>query len=184
MRSGLLVLCISGLLGSENAGAQASANCSTNAPASIELRDQFDAPQRLSFPATNVVVLTIADRKGSEEVDGWIAALKPLYVGRVDFRGLADVGGVPGLFQGRLRQKFQEKHKHPVMMDWSGKTCAQFGYQRGVANLLVIDCDGWIRARFRGHASPAAVAEACAALEAAHASVDAKPSADRPQTGQ
>ena len=37
----------------------------TNAPSSIELHDQFDAPQTLSFPATNVTLLTIADKKGS-----------------------------------------------------------------------------------------------------------------------
>ena len=38
----------------------------TNAPACIELRDQFDSPQRLTFPATNLVVLTIADKTGAE----------------------------------------------------------------------------------------------------------------------
>ena len=63
----------------------------TNAPACIALHDQYDAPQKLSFPTTNITVLTIADRKGSEKVDGWIAALKPRYAGRIDLRGLADI---------------------------------------------------------------------------------------------
>ena len=48
----------------------------SHAPASIELRDQYDAQQRLTFPTPNVVVLTIADKKGSEQIDGWVAALK------------------------------------------------------------------------------------------------------------
>ena len=154
--------------------AQEPAFGSTNAPSCVELRDQFDTPQRLSFPTTNVIVLTIADRKGSEEVDAWIASLKPLYSGRVDFRGLANVAGVPGLLQAKVRRKFQETHKYPVMMDWSGAACAQFGYQRDVANILIIDRRGSILARLRGSATYAAVAAARAALEAALAPTDRK----------
>ena len=56
-----------------------------HAPASIELRDQYDATQRLAFPATNVVVLTIADSKGSDQIDGWVEALKARYAGRKNF---------------------------------------------------------------------------------------------------
>ncbi|MGA3269252.1 MAG: hypothetical protein ABSE16_20850 [Verrucomicrobiota bacterium] len=40
----------------------------TSAPSSIQLHDQFDAPQKLSFPATDVTLLTIADKKGSEHI--------------------------------------------------------------------------------------------------------------------
>ena len=110
-----------------------------HAPACIELRDQYDAPQRLAFPATNVVVPTIADKKGSEQIDGWVAALKSRYAKRIELRGLADVGGVPGLFRGKVRKNFQESRTYPVMMDWSGKICAQLGFQPGLANVLVID---------------------------------------------
>ena len=160
------------LLGGVATEAGESARFPTKAPSNTELRDQFDAPQRLSFPATNVVVLTIADRKGAEEVDGWIAALKPLYAGRVDFRGLAQVAGVPGLFHAKVRARFQETRKYPVMLDWSGNVCAEFGYQPGTANILIIDREGRIRARLSGRASPAAVASARAALEAALSSAD------------
>ena len=139
----------------------------TNAPARIELRDQFDTPQTLAFPTTNVTVLTIADKKGSEQVDGWIAALKPNYAGRVELRGLADVGGAPGFVQDRIRKKFQETRKHPVMMDWSGKVCAQFGYKKDVANILVLGRDGVIHARFAGATNGAVLAKAHAALDQA-----------------
>ncbi len=167
MKFPLIVLVLNLLLVCENTGAQPSTGSSTNAPSCIELRDQFDKPHRLSFPTTKVMVLTIADRKGSEEVDGWIAALKPLYAGRVDFRGLANVGGVPGLFQAKVRRKFQETRNYPVMMDWTGVACAQFGYQRDVANILVIDHNGYIRTRISGSASSAAVAAVRVALDAA-----------------
>ena len=162
------------LLGGVATEAGESARFTTNAPSSVELRDQYDAPQRLSFPATNVVVLTIADRKGAEEVDGWIAALKPLHAGRVEFRGLADVAGVPRLFHAKVRARFQETRKYPVMLDWSGNVCAEFGYQFGTANILIIDREGRIRARLSGTASPAAFVSARVALEAALSSANAK----------
>jgi hypothetical protein len=143
------------------------------APASIELRDQYDALQRLTFPATNVVVLTIADKKGSEQIDGWVAALKARYAGRLDIRGLADVGGVPVAWRGKMRKKFQETRRHPVMMDWSGTNCARFGFQPGVANVLVIERDGTIGARLTGPVRDAALREAFAAADIALVGIDA-----------
>jgi hypothetical protein len=137
----------------------------TDAPARIELRDQFEAAHKLTFPTTNVTLLTIADRNGAAQVDAWIAALKPRYGGRVAIHGLADVGGVPGFVQGRVRKGFQETRKHPVMLDWSGRVCAQLGYQRDVANILVLDRNGVIQARFTGAATSAAVALVSAALD-------------------
>ena len=124
----------------------------TNAPARIELHDQYDAPQILSFPTTNITVLTIADRKGSEQVDGWIAVLKPRYAGRIELRGLADVRGVPWFLRGKIGKRFQEARQYPVMMDWSGKVCAQLGYQQGLANILILDHRGNVLGRFTGDA--------------------------------
>lgn len=131
----------------------------SHAPASIELRDQYDAPQRLTFPATNVVVLTIADKKGSEQIDGWVAALKAYYAGRIELRGLAEVGGVPGFLRGKVRKNFQETRPYPVMMDWSGTNCAAFNYQKNVANVLLIGRDGAILGRFTGPASKQTIAK-------------------------
>ena len=131
----------------------------SQAPASIELSDQYDTPQRLTFPATNVVVLTIADKKGSEQIDGWVAALKARYAGRIELRGLAEVGGVPGLLRSKVRKKFQETRTYPVMMDWSGTNCAAFHYQKNVANILLIGRDGAILGHFTGPASEQTMAK-------------------------
>ena len=139
----------------------------THAPASIELQDQYEAAQKLSFPTTNLTLLTIADKKGSEQVAGWMTALNPRFGTRIAIRGLADLGGAPGFVQGRIRRAFRESQKFPVMLDWSGKVCAQIGYQHGVANLLLIGRDGVIHARFTGVATTAAIAEAAATLEKA-----------------
>lgn len=161
----ILITTTVGLLLWRNANAGESTGLATNAPACIELRDQFDSPQKLSFPTTNITLLTIADKKGSAQVDGWIAALKPRCDERIAIRGLADVGGAPGFVQGRIRKGFQESRKYPVMLDWSGKVCAQFGYKKDEANVLVIDRNGSIQARFTGVANAGAVAEVGAILD-------------------
>lgn len=147
--------------------ASPAAEVPANAPALLELRDQFDMPQRLAFPGANVVVLTIADRKGSDQVAGWVAALKARYAGRIELRGLADVGGVPGLWRGKVRKHFQETRQHPVMMDWSGTNCTRFGAQRGVANLLVLARDGRVVSSQRGPASENALRTAYQAIDTA-----------------
>ena len=139
----------------------------THAPAALELRDQYDAPHRLAFPSTNVVVLTIADKKGSTQIDGWVVALKAHYAKRIDLRGLADLGSVPGFLRGRVRKSFRETLTYPVMLDWSGKVCPQFGYQSNVANVFVIARDGSIHAHAAGSAREPALQQVFAAIDAA-----------------
>lgn len=146
------------------AGAERSTR-PTNAPARIQLHDQYEAVQTLSFPTTNITVITIADKRGSEQIAGWVALLKSRYAGRIEIRGLADVGGAPGFIQGKIRRKFQESHKYPVMLDWSGEVCAKFGYEKGVANVLILDREGIIRGRSTGAANEKACADFNAALE-------------------
>jgi hypothetical protein len=127
---------------------------SGRAPATISLRDQYDHAQRLHFPGTNVIVLTIADKQGADQVDDWVAAFKPLAGETLRICGLADVSGVPGFLKNTVRRKFQEVRKYPVMLDWTGDVCARFQYHKNVANILIIDQDGVIRARFSGKATP------------------------------
>jgi hypothetical protein len=139
----------------------------TNAPSSIELRDQFDAPQTLSFPATNVTLLTIADKKGAEQVAGWITPLKQRFGKRIDIRGLADVSTVPRPLRSLVRTKFKNVHTYPVMMDWSGETVRAFTYVPEKANLLVLDRRGQILKRISGDANPKAVQELSTAIDCA-----------------
>jgi hypothetical protein len=140
---------------------------STNAPSLIELHDQFDAPQTLSFPATKITLLTIADRKGSEQIDGWLEPLKQRFGKRIDIRGLADVSTVPRPLRSLVRTKFKNVHTYPVMMDWSGETVRTFTYVPQKANLLVLDRRGQILKRISGDANAKAVHELCAAIDCA-----------------
>jgi hypothetical protein len=149
------------------ARANESEMLATNLPATIELRDQFNEPQKLSLPLTNITLLAIADKKGSDQVSDWIGALKARYSDRIDYRGLADMTGVPPFLQSTIRKQFRKTCSHPVMMDWSGKVCAQLGYRRGVSNILVLGCDGVVLARFSGPASETNLRQAVAALDSA-----------------
>lgn len=135
----------------------------------IELHDQYQKLQTLGFPTTNVTFLTIADRKGSVQVAGWITALKARHAGPIDVRGLADVGGVPFLLRGRIRKRFQESILYPVMMDWSGDVCAKFGYVEDQANVIIIDRNGSIAGRFSGTATETNLTEAFVAIDKAAA---------------
>jgi hypothetical protein len=136
-------------------------------PQKVELQDQYNIAHILSFPAPRVTLLTIADRKGSKQVAGWIEAIKPCYGERIDIWGLADCGGAPAFLRGWIRKKFQETLKYPVMMDWSGEICSQFGFEPDLVNILVIGTDGVIRVRVSGEATTAAIARITAALDQA-----------------
>ena len=137
----------------------------THVPTSIELHDQYDAPQKLSFPTTNVTVLTIADKKGSEQIDGWVVELKKRYAGHIALSGIAEVGGVPSLMQGMVRKKFQKLHTYPVMMDWSGVVVKHFNPQKDCANVFVIDAQGRILKRFSGAAGEESLRELYEAID-------------------
>jgi hypothetical protein len=131
----------------------------------IELRDQFEQPHTLEFPARKVTILTIADRKGSEQVDEWIAVLKPKYADRASIQGIAQVAGVPSFLRPRIRKRFQENQTYPVMLDWTGDICARLDFKPGVANVLIIARDGAVLGRFSGRASTPLVKEVCDLLE-------------------
>ena len=139
----------------------------TTSPACIELNDQFDALQKLSFPTTNITFLTIADHKGSEQIAGWVAPVKQRFGTRVDIRGIADVSPVPRFLRGMIRKQFQKAQAYPVMLDWSGDAVKAFTYVADEANVLVLDGHGRILKRLAGAADESSVRELCATLEAA-----------------
>ena len=118
--------------------------------APFELHDQYDIPHKISFPATNVTVMTVADKKGSEQIDGWIAPLKERYGGRIDIKGVADMSKVPGLLRSMVREQFKKRRTYPVMLDWDGPVARGFNYHKDEANVYVIDRDGHVTGHFMG----------------------------------
>jgi hypothetical protein len=127
----------------------------TNAPATIALRDQFDAAQRISFPTTNVFLFTIADEKGSEQIAAWVAPVKERFHERVEICGIADVSAVPRPLRGLVRKQFRQAQAHPVMLDWTGDTVKAFGCASDQVNVFVVEGEGRILSRVVGPASEA-----------------------------
>ena len=137
----------------------------TNAPAAISLRDQFDALQELSFPTTNVFLFTIADKKGSEQIAGWVAPVKERFHERVEICGIADVSAVPRMLRGLVRKKFRQAQTHSVMLDWTGETVKEFGCVSDQVNVFVVDGEGRILKRAVGPASEAKLRDLFSVLD-------------------
>jgi len=133
----------------------------TNAPACIQLRDQFNALQKLSFPTTNLTLLTIADRKGSKQIPGWVKPVTERFGRRVEICGIADMSSVPRPLRGLVRTQFRALQSYPVMLDWTGDAVHAFAYQPGQADILLLDQDGKILYRTRGQAAEQSVQDLC-----------------------
>jgi hypothetical protein len=119
----------------------------------FELKDQFDVPHAMAFPRTRLTVLAVADRKGSEQVGGWIAPIRERYPADLDIVGLADLGKVPFFLRGTVQGRFRKDCAHPVMLDWSGQVAKRFGYEADAASLLILHRDGTVLLRFSGAAN-------------------------------
>ena len=139
----------------------------TNAPARIELRDQFDLVRRLTFPRTNLTFLTIADKAGSEQIAAWVTPIHERFGNSIAIEGIADLSAVPRPLRGVVRRKFQKAQRYSVMLDWSGDTVKAFGALTDRANVLVLDLDGTILTRRSGKASRQAIEELGTAIEKA-----------------
>jgi hypothetical protein len=136
----------------------------TSLAASIELKDQYEKSHVISFPRGKLSVLTIADRKGSAQLEAWVQPIREKFGEQIEIHGLADVAGVPGPIRPMVREYFREKVEYPVMLDWDGAVAARYGYVRKAALVLVIDRNGEIRHRVTGAADAAKLARVYEAL--------------------
>ena len=125
----------------------------------FELTDQEVNPRTYRFPKTKVTVMTVADKKGSEQLAPWIQRIRDRYETRIDIDGIADMSSVPGILQGAVRNSFRKKLTYSVMLDWKGSVVKQFGYKKGVANIYLIDHAGRIVKQVSGPVSDAGAQE-------------------------
>ena len=119
----------------------------------LKLKDQYDRIQKLTFPRTNLTVLTVADQKGAEQIGSWIAPIKERFAQRIDYAGIADVAKAPSLLRGLVKSKFKKRYTYPVMLDWSGITVKQFGCEKDKASLFLIHRDGTVLLHMSGIAN-------------------------------
>lgn len=133
----------------------------------FELADQDETRRSYRFPKARVSVMAIADHKGSDQLAPWIERLYQRYERRIDIDGVADVSMIPAPFHGMFRRAFKKQLAYPVMLDWQGAVVGQFGYEKAVANIYVIDHHGNIVARRSGTVSDAGVRDIARAIDRA-----------------
>ena len=143
-----------------------AATAPTNRCVDFELKDQFDQSHSLKFPSAKPIVLTVADKKGSDGVAAWAHPLGVRFDERIKICGLADVSAVPKMLRGYVQGKFKKAFTHPAMLDWDGKICAGFGYEKNQPNIYLIASDGRILLHRSGPVSEAGLKEFGDAIEA------------------
>lgn len=143
----LMTLVLSAAVAPARAGAPERA-------ADFELRDQFGESLAYRFPKERVSVLVFGDRKGSEQVEGWVRPVYERYTDRIDLHGVAVLTAVPSLFHGYARRQFRKQVKYPVLLDFKGDVSKGFGYEGDRANVFVVAPDGRIAHRAAGAATP------------------------------
>ncbi len=131
----------------------------TNAPAKtvseFELEDQYETPHTVKFPKSKITVLTVADQKGSEQVNDWIRPLYQRYEKRIDIAGVADVSTVPAALRPLVRKAFKKQLDYPVMLDWGGAVSKSFGYGKNQVSVFVLGVDGTMLIHVSGKATDA-----------------------------
>jgi hypothetical protein len=110
----------------------------------FELPDQFQTNHTVTFPHPDPMILIVADKQGSEQIDGWVTALKASYTGRLDVVGVADAGGAPGWVHGMIRKSFRKKYSYPILIDWSGRLPALLHCQKDSANVYLLNRNGGV----------------------------------------
>ena len=125
----------------------------------FELTDQEAKKRSYRFPKAKVTVMTIADHKGADQLAPWIQPVYDRYRNRIDIDGVADVSMIPKMFRAMLRAAFKKELSHSVMLDWDGSVVKQFAYEKGVANIYVIDRGGRIGIQLTGSVNDEALRE-------------------------
>lgn len=133
--------------------------------AEFELKDQYDNLRSYRFPKTRITVLTFGDRKGSEQIEGWVRPLYNRYQERVEQYGVAVLNAVPRLMRGIVRSMFKSKVKYPVLLDWKGEVARSYQYESNQANVVVVDRNGRIVYRTKGPATEAELQRLYAQLD-------------------
>jgi hypothetical protein len=137
----------------------------------FELTDQEAKKRIYRFPKTKVTVMTVADRKGADQLAPWIQPVYDRYQNQIDIDGIADVSMIPKLFQPILREAFKKRLEYSVMLDWGGSVVKQFAYKKNVANIYVIDRGGRIVQRLTGAVRNEALRALFRAIDAAIADI-------------
>ena len=119
----------------------------------FSLPDQFGHTRDIKFPGEKIMLLTVADRKGAKEIETWIAPIRGRYGHDLQIEGIADVSSAPAGMHRLVRNAIREQITYPIMLDWKGDIAKSFRYQRGHANIYILNPKGQIIWQHAGPAS-------------------------------
>jgi len=122
----------------------------TSSPVSISLADQWEKPAVLNAPLDRIIILTVADRTGAEQINEWVAPLKVEFGTNVQFFAVADVSAVPGPLRGMVRRRFAKEYTYPIALDWKGTITGQLALTAKSVNLFVLDRSGTVQHKAQG----------------------------------
>ncbi len=120
--------------------------------ANFGLKDQNDKYVEVNFPSDKPVILIFVDRKGSEQIDGWVKPLYQKYQSQVYIFGVASLSGVPSYARGLVRRLIKRQTSVPVLLDWVGKISKSVACEKDKALILILNKDGTVIARDTGTA--------------------------------
>ena len=116
----------------------------------FDLTDQNARTRAYRFPKAKITAMTVADHQGSDQLAPWIQKLYDRYENRIDIDGVADVSMIPKPLRGMICEVFRKRLAYSVMLDWGGAVVKRLGYEKGVANIYVIDRRGFILKQVTG----------------------------------
>jgi hypothetical protein len=126
---------------------------------SFELEDQFGKKLSVKFPTDKVTILIFGDREGSAQIERWVRPLYGRYTNSIYIFGVAELSAAPWIARPFVRGIIKSKSRTPIMLDWSGNVSKNYGYEKGKANLFVVDKAGNIIAEKRGAATASALSD-------------------------
>ncbi|NDD64060.1 MAG: hypothetical protein EBZ36_08800 [Acidobacteria bacterium] len=145
--------------------AESRGNSGSERAAGFELKDQYNQVNSYRFPKSKPTILVFGDRRGSEQIEGWVRPVWDRYQDRIDQKGVAVLSAVPVFMRGIIRSMFKSKVKYPVLLDWTGEVARAYAYHSGKANLVLIDQQGVILLRLTGPVSREGLQELYARID-------------------
>jgi hypothetical protein len=153
--------------GWERIARAAGADVGGNRLKTFEMPDQHEARHVVAFPRERLLLLTVADRDGSEQVHDWVRPIHREYGSRLEILGVAHLGPMPRLFRGRIQRELRRAYEHPLLLDWTGDVTGSLGARPELANIFLVDTDGGVLHHGCGPATDSTLARLREAIEKA-----------------
>jgi hypothetical protein len=127
--------------------------------ADFALPDQFGVTNQVRFPRGRPVLLILGDRRGSEQVAGWVLPLKQRWGHGADILGVADVSAAPGFLRARVTESIRRQlTDYPLLLDFAGVVADALHGEKRVANVFLVATNGVVAAATNGAVDDAKLA--------------------------